>query len=72
MSGHRSWYINMAVVVVDKLQGKAQVDMLIVMQKAVGTVARMAVAGRVVRMAVVGKVAHMAAVVARTAVEADS
>jgi hypothetical protein len=46
--------------------------MLIVMQTAVGTVARMAVAGRVVRMAVVGKVAHMAAVVARTAVEADS
>jgi len=68
----RSLKINTAVV--DKLQGKAQVDMVIVLLTAAGRVARMAAVGRVARMAVVGKVAHMAAagMVAHTAVEGDS
>lgn len=62
------------MAVVDKLQGRAQVDMVIALQTAEGRVAHMAVAGRVAHRAVVGKVAHMAAagMVARTAAEADS
>lgn len=64
--------INM-VVAVDKLRGKAQVDMEIVLLMVVGRVGHMAVAGTAAHMAVAGMVAHMVAagMVAHMAAEAD-